>query len=88
MYVTGQGYFFQLVIVKELYLIVQVFVEVTKLLMNAEFAVVKVFLMVLVTVKVMSSIVIMSAVEHLNLMPVESVEDKESQKANVIVKET
>jgi hypothetical protein len=56
--------------------------------MNVEFAVVKVFLMVLVTVKVMSSIVIMSAVEHLNLMPVESVEDKESQKANVIVKET
>jgi hypothetical protein len=31
MYVTGQEYFFQLVIVMELYLIVQVFVEVTKL---------------------------------------------------------
>jgi len=31
MYATGQEYFFQLVIVMELYLIVQVFVEVTKL---------------------------------------------------------
>lgn len=31
MYATGQEYFFQLVIVRELYLIVTVFVEVTKL---------------------------------------------------------
>lgn len=31
MYATGQEYFFQLVIVTELYLIVMVFVEVTKL---------------------------------------------------------
>lgn len=55
--------------------------------MNVESVEVKVFQMVLVTAKVMSSIVIMNVEDQLYLMPVESVVETESQKDFVIVKE-